>query len=630
VAPSRILGEFDGNLSNQGEQVKLDDAQGNTIVDFEYGANDPWPESADGFGASLVLIDPVGTPADQMDKFYRWRGSTEAGGSPAAPAAPAIGVVINEVLSNPDPVTQTFDAIELVNVSSQTISLGGWYLSDSGANPRKYQIPPGTQLAAGQYLMIDEADFNPSPGNPRPNDFELNGTAGDDVWLTILDAGGQIVSFVDDVHFGGAIEGESFGRFPNAVGRLVPMSEATLGAENASPRVGPLMISEVQYNPGPPSASATAANRDVTQDDLEFVEIYNPTDETVSFANWQIRGGIDYDFDSNVELGAGQTLLVLPFNPDSPENHYRTAAFRAHYGIDDSVVLLGGYGGQLGNGGDLVQLQRAVGPQPGDAEGVPTVQEDEVLYDDLAPWPTAADGTGQSLQRRASDAYGNAAASWDAAVPTPGDYVPTTHRGDFNGDGLVNEVDINLLFVQLRADEPDPSYDLTDDGLVNADDRDEMIFNILDSTYGDANLDTFFDSNDFVRVFQAGHYEDNIVGNSLWETGDWDGDGEFSSDDFVLAFQTGDYESASARAVASALNLESISAALESAWVQVAINEPIAAASPKSLPLWSSSAAQQPDLIDAAMESLFADERDTLPSASSSIEDLLADTDPTG
>ena len=254
--------------------------------------------------------------------------------------------------------SQTLDAIELLNVSSQTISLGGWYVSDSGANPRKYQIPPGTQLAPGQYLVLDEADFNPSPGNPRPNDFELNGTSGDDVWLTILDAGGQIVSFVDDVHFGGAIEGESFGRSPNATGRLTPMSALSLGADNVAPRVGPLIVSEVQYNPGPPSAAALAANRDATGDDLEFVEIHNPTSQSVSLATWKIRGGIDYDFDADAELGAGQTLLVLSFNPDAPENHYRLDAFRAHYEIDDSVVLLGGYGGQLGNGGDLVQLLR--------------------------------------------------------------------------------------------------------------------------------------------------------------------------------------------------------------------------------------------------------------------------------
>ena len=58
VDPARILGEYDGSLSNQGERIKLDDVQGNTIVDFEYGTNDPWAKSPDGVGASLILIDP--------------------------------------------------------------------------------------------------------------------------------------------------------------------------------------------------------------------------------------------------------------------------------------------------------------------------------------------------------------------------------------------------------------------------------------------------------------------------------------------------------------------------------------------------------------------------------------------
>ena len=59
---------------------------------------------------------------------------------------------------------------------------------------------------------------------------------------------------------------------------------------------------------------------------------------------------------------------------------------------------------------------------------------------------------------------------------------------------------------------------------------------------GDANRDGRFDSVDFVQVFQAGEYEDDIAGNSTWEEGDWNGDGDFDSADFVAAFQTGLYE----------------------------------------------------------------------------------------
>ena len=254
------------------------------------------------------------------------------------------------------------------------------------------------------------------------------------------------------------------------------------------------------------------------------------------------------------------------------------------------------------------------------------MQEDEVLYDDLVPWPTAADGSGQSLQRRATHTYGNAAGSWIAALPTPGFYEASTLRGDFNGDGVVNEVDINLLFVQLRSENPDLSYDLTNDGLVDEADRDEMIFNILDSTYGDSDLNGLFNTADLVLVLQAGQYEDGIAGNSLWETGDWDGDGEFGTGDIVLALQTGDYETGAARVTNALPDFESIAAALETS-SPVDLDEPPVIES-RAKPASSSVATQQSQLVDAVIESLFAEDRTRSSTDSSAVDDLLAATRP--
>ncbi|MEZ6120929.1 MAG: hypothetical protein R3C28_30770 [Pirellulaceae bacterium] len=61
------------------------------------------------------------------------------------------------------------------------------------------------------------------------------------------------------------------------------------------------------------------------------------------------------------------------------------------------------------------------------------------------------------------------------------------------------------------------------------------------SIAGDVTGDGVFNSSDLVQVFQAGHYEDAIIGNSTWEQGDWNGDGEFNSSDLVLVFQAGLY-----------------------------------------------------------------------------------------
>ena len=92
----------------------------------------------------------------------------------------------------------------------------------------------------------------------------------------------------------------------------------------------------------------------------------------------------------------------------------------------------------------------------------------------------------------------------------------------------------------------DAEFDLNSDGIVDDSDRDMMVFDYLNSTYGDANLDGIFNSSDFVYVFQRGKYEDQTPSNAGWADGDWNCDGRFSSQDLVLALQTGDYSEAAA------------------------------------------------------------------------------------
>lgn len=114
--------------------------------------------------------------------------------------------------------------------------------------------------------------------------------------------------------------------------------------------------------------------------------------------------------------------------------------------------------------------------------------------------------------------------------------------GDFNGNGVVDAADVNLLAAELRTANTNRVYDLNDDGLVDDLDYDTWVSQAAGTYYGDANLDGEFNSGDFVAVFEAGEYEDAIVGNSTWATGDWNGDGEFGSGDFVVAFEGGGYE----------------------------------------------------------------------------------------
>jgi hypothetical protein len=70
------------NFANSGEEVLLNDSEGNAVIHFIYDDHYPWPEEPDGDGPTLVSteINPTGDPASP----YYWRASYKDGGSPFA------------------------------------------------------------------------------------------------------------------------------------------------------------------------------------------------------------------------------------------------------------------------------------------------------------------------------------------------------------------------------------------------------------------------------------------------------------------------------------------------------------------------------------------------------------------
>jgi hypothetical protein len=77
-----VFGVFaeQSNLSNSGERLELLDAAAGHIFDFVYDDKSPWPESADGAGFSLVLVNPMSDP--DPGNPANWRASAAPGGSP--------------------------------------------------------------------------------------------------------------------------------------------------------------------------------------------------------------------------------------------------------------------------------------------------------------------------------------------------------------------------------------------------------------------------------------------------------------------------------------------------------------------------------------------------------------------
>jgi hypothetical protein len=87
----------------------------------------------------------------------------------------------------------------------------------------------------------------------------------------------------------------------------------------------------------------------------------------------------------------------------------------------DSAIT--GQGFSLGNGGDRVLLFNSLG-----------VLHDFVVYDDLPPWPTAANGTGPSLELVRPSLDNNLAWSWGASATVPQEGTPGALNSIYTAD----------------------------------------------------------------------------------------------------------------------------------------------------------------------------------------------------
>lgn len=387
------------NLDNGGEHILLEDSLGQTILDFIYDDTGPgWQPSTDGAGKTLVIIDPTAPVASWNDPAS-WRASTYLNGTPGADESTlaAKSVVVNEVYSNSG---LAGDWIELFNTTNSPIDISGWYLSDSSLDVTKYQIAPGTILAAGAYLVLDEfTSFGnaTAPGVKTP--FALS-QSGDDAFLSAANPFGVLNGYGYAAHFGAADPGVSLGRYINSVGTedFTAMITPTPGAANSMPKVGPVVINELMYDPSV-GGDEFIELKNITNAGVPLYDPANPSD------TWRFTQGVQFTFPTGATLAGGQYALVVPIDP---------AVFRSKYNIGTSVQIFGPYTGSLNNTGERVEISK---PAPPDVNQVVAyVLVDGLTYSDLAPWPTSPHGLGPSLGRIVATEYGNDPINWTAEV----------------------------------------------------------------------------------------------------------------------------------------------------------------------------------------------------------------------
>ncbi|HWI58054.1 MAG TPA: lamin tail domain-containing protein, partial [Bacillota bacterium] len=143
---------------------------------------------------------------------------------------------------------------------------------------------------------------------------------------------------------------------------------------------------------------------------LEWVELYNQMSVDIELSNWRIEGGIDFRFPAGTILPAGGYLVVAA-DP---------AALQAASGITNVV---GPFSRRLSNGGELLRLRNHNGRIL-----------DEMTFQDSAPWPVGADGSGASLAKRDTNSASSPAANWQSSSQiggTPGqeNFPDTTGAG---------------------------------------------------------------------------------------------------------------------------------------------------------------------------------------------------------
>jgi hypothetical protein len=419
-------------------------------------------------GEALGIFDSTGHKIDSVTFLAQSQGVSQGRlldgsatitsfpgtASPAQPNYKAVpNIVVNEVLAHTDPPFE--DAVEFYNTSNQDVPIGGWYLSNKAADLKKYRVPDGTVIKANSYFVIYEQSFN-NTNDPisNPSPFTFNSAHGDQVYLSEA-INGNITGFRVSEVFEPSENEVSMGRVYTSVPgdyKFVQLDARTFGVDNPStleqfrtgagktnapPKIGPVAINEVHYNP------LSLDGSDNRED--EFIELYNfssapvPLYDTNNPANhWRLQNGVSFVFPGGRTIPANGYVLVISFDP--AEDPIGVANFRARWRVPQNVPIFGPFKGDLNNNGDSLELYKPDPPQlppHPDAGFVPYIRVDKVNYLDNTPWPSTTDGTGFSLQRRNARAFGNEPLNWDGAKPTPG-AANSPELSDTDGDGMTD------------------------------------------------------------------------------------------------------------------------------------------------------------------------------------------------
>lgn len=308
-------------------------------------------------------VHQVNTGSSDVVFGLRLEEVTTVTNTPGGSSATSLPVAFNEMSS----VTNAQFWVELVNLSTQSLTLDNCVLARFGTHYAEYVIPAHT-LAAGEYFHLDRATlgFGADPGD-----------------RVVLYGPGK-AAVID------ALVAKSYprARLPEGTGAWLHPSEPTPGESNRFALRSEIVINEIMYRHKPfPSVNGLP----VQDNPEEWIELFNCGTNAVDLTGWELDDAIRYTFPNGKTLAPG-AYLVLAKDVD---------ALRAAY---PAIDIIGGFSGKLSAEGERILLK--------DPTGNPA---DEVRFYSGGRWAEYASGGGSSLELRDPNADNSKPEAWSAS-----------------------------------------------------------------------------------------------------------------------------------------------------------------------------------------------------------------------
>jgi len=259
----------------------------------------------------------------------------------------ASSIVITEVMADnatyiPDEDGEYFDWIEIANVSSESVNLNGWCLSDDTSNTTKWRFPNIT-LQPGEYLVVYCSGKNRSEaGSNLHTGFKL-GAEGE--MAVISNPQGVVQS---SVSFTNLKTDRSLSLYEgNYVTSLAPTPGAANTAESAAAQerqIASLNTSKVYISEVSAGTSRTVDTEGVQP---EWIEIHNKSTVTVDLSGWGLSDNAGrprkWQFAEGASIKPGQYLIIKLGDTDAQDP--ASGTYQANFGLslladaDETVTL---------------------------------------------------------------------------------------------------------------------------------------------------------------------------------------------------------------------------------------------------------------------------------------------------